>query len=54
MQQQQIYPGMMAQQRPPYTDYFELLRQQNLLKYQHFRQSLMAAQHQQEASVSYY
>ncbi|XP_012287300.1 mediator of RNA polymerase II transcription subunit 25 [Orussus abietinus] len=47
---QQVGAGsgnMMGQQRPPYDD-LEMARQQNLLKIQHLRQTLEAAQ-QQEA-----
>jgi len=39
--------GMIGQQRPPYDD-IEIARHQNLLKIQHLRQTLEAAQ-QQEA-----
>lgn len=39
--------GMIGQQRPPFDD-IEMARHQNLLKIQHLRQTLEAAQ-QQEA-----
>lgn len=39
--------GMIGQQRPPFDD-LEIARHQNLLKIQHLRQTLEAAQ-QQEA-----